>query len=76
MLGIFFGLFWILWLICIAVMVALFVFWILMLVDVVKRNFPNNNDKLVWVLVIVLAGIIGALVYYFVVKRKDKKKRK
>jgi len=45
------------------------VFWIMMLVDCVKKKFKNENDKIVWVLVIIFAGIIGALIYYFVVKR-------
>jgi len=50
------------------------VFWILMLVDCVKRKFKEDSEKIIWVLVIVLTGIIGALIYYFVVKVKDKKK--
>jgi len=48
------------------------VFWILMIIDVAKRKFKNDNDKILWILVIVLTGIIGALIYYFVVKRKNK----
>jgi len=50
------------------------VFWILMLVDCVKRKFKEDSEKIIWVLVIALTGIIGALIYYFVVKNKDKKK--
>jgi len=56
-----------------AIAILAFVFWILMLVDCAKRNFKNENDKIVWILVIVLAGIIGAIIYYFVVKRDDLK---
>ena len=48
------------------------VFWILMIIDVAKRKFKNDNDKILWILVIVLTGIIGALIYYFVVIRKNK----
>jgi prolipoprotein diacylglyceryltransferase len=51
-----------------------FVFWILMLVDCVKRKFKEDSEKIVWVIVIVFTGIIGALIYYFVVKVKDKKR--
>jgi hypothetical protein len=53
--------------------------WIVVLVDVLQRepaDFPNAragredpNDRLIWTLVVVLAGIIGAIVYYFVVMR-------
>lgn len=57
----------------IAIAVLGFVFWILMLVDAAKRIFPQENDKVVWILVIVLAGVIGAIIYYFVIKAKDKK---
>lgn len=49
-----------------------FVFWILMIVDVVQRKFKESNEQIVWALVIIFAGIIGALIYYFIVKRKNK----
>ena len=43
-----------------------FVFWLLMLIDAIRR--PINN-KIIWILVLVFTGIVGALIYYFVVKR-------
>ena len=49
------------------------VFWIVMLVDSVQRKFKKSDERIVWVIVIVLTGVIGALIYYFVVKRKAKK---
>lgn len=48
---------------------AFIAFWIWMLVDCVNRNYKKENDKIVWVLVIVLAGIVGAIIYYFIVKK-------
>jgi hypothetical protein len=48
------------------------IFWILMLVDCVQRkekDFPEGQTQLTWVLVIALTGIIGALIYYLIVKR-------
>jgi beta-lactamase regulating signal transducer with metallopeptidase domain len=56
-----------------AVSIIAFVFWIMMLVDVIKRNFKKSDEKVIWVLVVIFAGIIGALIYYFVVKRYSKK---
>lgn len=52
-----------------------FVVWIIMLVDCAKRDnkdFPNANEnsKLMWILIIVLAGSIGAIIYYFLVMRQ------
>jgi|SRR3989344_3680395 len=56
-----------------AVMFALFfVFWIIMIVDVATRKFKEGNDKIVWILVVILASWIGALIYYFVVYMKHK----
>jgi prolipoprotein diacylglyceryltransferase len=49
------------------------IFWIWMIIDCAQRNFKTENDKIVWILVIVLAGLVGAIIYYFVVKTKDKK---
>ncbi len=47
-----------------------FIFWIFMLIDAIKRNFRKSDERIIWVVVIVLTGVIGALIYYFVVKRK------
>jgi hypothetical protein len=44
-------------------------FWFWMLVDCLKRK--RFEDKLVWVLVLILLNFIGALLYYFLVKSKD-----
>ncbi len=46
--------------------------WIWMLVDCVKREFKKSDDKLLWVLVIALVGVLGAVIYYFVIKRPNK----
>jgi O-antigen/teichoic acid export membrane protein len=51
-----------------------FIGWIIMLVDSITRKFKNDTDKVVWILVIVLTGILGALIYYFVVYKKDRGK--
>ena len=60
------------WLIFIALFIFLFVFWILMIIDAAKRKFKTDGEKIAWILIIVLASYIGAIIYYFVVKRKDK----
>lgn len=38
---------------------------IIALVDVLRNEFTNNN-KIIWVLVILLSWIIGAILYYFI----------
>jgi len=61
-----FGLFGIVWLLMFAFIIAVMALWVWMLVDVVRREFKDDNTKLVWVLVVILAGWVGAAVYYFV----------
>ena len=39
------------------------IFWIWMIVDCATKENSDGNDKLIWILVIVLAGWIGALIY-------------
>lgn len=53
--------------------ILLFVFWLWMLVDCLKRDFKGDYDKVVWVLVMIFLHLLGALVYYFVVKVPNKK---
>lgn len=49
-----------------------FGFWAWMLVDCLQRTFKNRTDKLIWVLALLVAHILGALILdFFVVKRKD-----
>ena len=57
-------------LLAIAVGVFFFVFWVSMLVDCLKRRFRNDNDRILWTLVIIFVGLLGAIIYYFVVKEK------
>lgn len=42
-----------------------FVFWVVEIVDVARREFKDSNTKLLWLLVVVLAQGLGALIYYF-----------
>jgi hypothetical protein len=65
------GLFLFIFILITALIIAGFVFWIFMIVDVAKRQFPRPDDRIIWILIVVLAGFIGALIYYFVVKRKS-----
>lgn len=39
-----------------------FGFWLWALVDCLKREFPGN-EKIVWVLVIILLHVLGAVIY-------------
>ena len=49
---------------------AITVFWLWMLIDALTNKKLKGTDLLVWILVILFLGIIGAVIYYFIVKRK------
>ncbi len=44
------------------------VFWIWMIVDVAKRKFKNDVEKIIWLLVVILGMWIGAIVYFIVIR--------
>ena len=50
------------------VMLAFSIFWLWMLIDCIKRQF---NDKVLWIILIVFLNLLGAILYYFIVKRKN-----
>ncbi len=59
----------------IAGLIGLFflIFWIMMLVDCIKREFPNRG---VWLAVLIITFFIGwswlaCILYYFMVKKKN-----
>lgn len=41
------------------------IFWIWMIIDCATNEPSEGNDKVVWILVVILAGWIGAAIYYF-----------
>jgi hypothetical protein len=60
------------WLVFCVLILASVAFQIWMIVDAAKKVYPQGkeNEKIVWILIILVAGAIGALIYYFVEKPK------
>ncbi len=59
--------------------IVLLIFWLWMLIDCLKRPddkfaYGGNNAKLIWVLAIIFTGLIGALIYYFLIKKTGEEK--
>jgi len=52
------------------IMLAAGIFWLVMLIHAATKPIDN---KAVWILVMVFTNILGAIVYYFVVKREFSK---
>ena len=59
--------------ITLVVVILLGVFWLWMVVDCLKKDFKKDMDKLVWVVVLLFAHVVGAFLYYFLVKAKKRK---
>jgi cytochrome c oxidase assembly factor CtaG len=51
------------------VSVGAFVFWLWMLVDCVRNRALSDNERLIWVIVICLTHVLGALVYLLAGRR-------
>ena len=64
----FFSFFFVFWAVMMLIGLASMVFWIIAIVDVAKRQFKDDNTKLLWVLVVVLGHFVGAIVYYIIGK--------
>jgi hypothetical protein len=50
---------------------AAFAFWLWMLIDVITKCPSEENKKLIWILIVIFTGIIGAIIYYFVQRPKN-----
>ena len=53
------------------VMLAMIAFWLWMLIDVITKCPSEENKKLIWILIVIFTGIIGAIIYYFVQRPKN-----
>ncbi len=71
-IGVGFGLFFVLLMIGSAgLAVGATVLWIWMLVDCASKEPDEGNEKLVWILIIILTHWIGALIY-LIVRRPER----
>lgn len=46
--------------------IAATVFWIWAIIDCVRNEPSEGNDKIMWVLIIIFLHVIGAAIYFFV----------
>ena len=61
--------------------IGMIIFWIIFsvlgfalflwaLIDVIRRNFPNQNDKILWIVLIILIGFLGPILYLIIGRKK------
>jgi uncharacterized membrane protein len=46
------------------VMVGVIVWWIASIAEIADSKFPKKDDKTIWLLVVILLGLLGILIYY------------
>jgi hypothetical protein len=69
----FLGGFEILFLLCLLPLGLLtFAFWIWMLIDAAQNRGLDQNERVIWVVVVALLHFLGALIYFFVGRPKRK----
>ena len=54
------------------IFLILFGFWLWMLIDWEKREF---DDKALWIILLIFLNFIAAILYFFIVKRKNKTRK-
>lgn len=47
-----------------------FVLFLWALIDVIRRQFQNPNDKILWLVLILLVGILGPILYLIIGRKK------
>ena len=47
------------------------IFWIMMIIEIVQKEPSEGNDKIIWLLVVILLQGLGALIY-FLVRRPER----
>ena len=52
--------------------VAYIVFWIYTLVDVIRKDFRDPSMKIIWVLIILFAQVLGPILYWALAKNGDR----
>jgi hypothetical protein len=53
-------------LVALTLVVAIFVFWIWMLISAVQNKGLTEGEKIAWVLVVVFLHLLGAILYFFI----------
>ncbi len=48
------------------------VFWIWMLVDAARNRGLDQNERLVWIVVVAVLHLLGAIIYFFAGRPKRK----
>ncbi|WP_452221924.1 PLDc N-terminal domain-containing protein [Lacinutrix salivirga] len=58
----------------IIIILCVFIFPIIAIIDIVINEFKGKNDKLIWILIVLFFSLVGTLLYFIIgTKQKIKK---
>lgn len=44
--------------------------WLVALIDVLRNSFAGENEKLIWILVILFAPLVGSILYFAIGRKR------
>jgi len=47
--------------------------WIIALISIIRNDFPGENEKIMWAILLVLLPVIGTILYFAVGARRIKR---
>lgn len=47
-----------------------FIIVVVALVDIIRNEFNQSHNKLVWIMVVILLPVIGSVLYYFIGRKQ------
>ena len=53
--------------------ISILLFWFWMLADCIHKKFKHHRSMIEWFIIIIFVPVLGALLYYFLVKKKHEK---
>lgn len=54
------------------IFIVLFSIWLYAVLDVLRSDFQASNDKILWIVVVFVGSILGAVIYLLLRKRYKK----
>jgi hypothetical protein len=46
------------------ILAAIFIFWIVALINILRNDFKGPNEKLIWIVVVIFVPFLGSVLYF------------
>ena len=53
--------------------IGLFISWIIAIIDVIRSDFEKKDNKIIWILLLLLLAPLGTILYIFIGKNQKMK---